>query len=57
MIAALLFAQAASLGATNHSADAPMTPPEDAPTFADEFEGETIDPAQWRFDTHRNAQE
>lgn len=57
MIAALLFAQAASLGATNYSADAPMTPPEDAPTFADEFEGETIDPAQWRFDTHRNAQE
>lgn len=56
MIAALLFAQAASLGATNYSTEAPMAPPEDAPTFADEFEDEAIDPAHWRFDTHRNAE-
>lgn len=51
----LLVAQAASLGATNYMVDAPMTAPTTAPAFADEFEGQTVDPTKWRFDTSRNA--
>jgi len=56
MITALLMAQAATLGATNYSVEAPMAPPDEPPTFADEFEGERVDPANWRFDIHANAQ-
>lgn len=51
----LLAAQAATLGATNYTVDAPMSVPVTAPTFADEFDGEKIDRAKWRFDTSRNA--
>lgn len=53
MIAALIL-QAATLGATNHAVDAPMTTPHRAPTFADDFSGRTVDPAKWRFDVSRN---
>ena len=56
MIAALLLAQAATLGATNYSVDTPMAPPAEPPTFADEFESEQVDTGVWRFDTHRNAE-
>lgn len=51
----LIFLQAATLGASNHSIDAPMAAPVTAPTFADEFAGTTIDRSKWRFDTSRNA--
>lgn len=51
----LLTLQAATLGATNYSADTPMTPPAAAPTFADEFDNAVIDDAKWRYDTSRNA--
>lgn len=51
----LLAVQAATLGATNYTADAPMAAPRRAPSFADEFDGGAIDRAAWRFDTSRNA--
>lgn len=47
--------QAASLGATNYAADAPMTVPTTRPTFADEFDGPTVDTTKWRYDTAFNA--
>ena len=53
MIAALIL-QAATLGATNYAADAPMAAPRRAPTFADEFDGHAVDRARWRFDTSQN---
>ena len=46
----LLAAQAATLGATNYTVDAPMTAPTTKPTFADEFDGPAIDTAKWRYD-------
>lgn len=46
---------AKTLGATNYAVDAPMTAPVGAPAFADEFDGQVIDRAKWRFDTARNA--
>lgn len=49
-----LLAQAAGLGATNYTVDAPMTVPKTAPAFADEFGGKAIDRTKWRFDTSRN---
>lgn len=52
----LLAAQAATLGATNYTVDAPIAAPATTPSFADEFDGKTIDRAKWRFDTSRNAQ-
>ncbi|UUL84037.1 glycoside hydrolase family 16 protein [Sphingomonas qomolangmaensis] len=48
--------QAATLGATNYAADAPMAAPKTPPTLADEFAVTTIDPSVWRYDTHRNAE-
>ena len=53
---ALVIAQAVSLAATNYSVDVPMAPPAAAPSWADEFDGKTIDPRKWRFDTSRNKQ-
>lgn len=47
--------QVASLGAANYGVDIPMVAPRGAPSFADEFNDKTIDTAQWRFDTSRNA--
>ena len=47
--------QVASLGAANYGVDIPMVAPRGAPSFADEFNGKTIDTGQWRFDTSRNA--
>jgi len=52
----LIAAQAATLGATNYTVDAPLAVPTSAPTFADEFNGAAIDRAAWRFDTSRNAE-
>lgn len=43
MILLILAAQAATLGATNYSATAPMPAPKGKPTFADDFDGKTID--------------
>lgn len=56
MLALLLTLEAATLGATNVAADAPMETPAGAPTFADEFEGAAVDQTKWLFDTHRNKQ-
>lgn len=53
---ALVIAQAVSLAATNYSVDMPMAPPTAAPSWADEFNGKTIDTRNWRFDTSRNKQ-
>ena len=50
----LALAQAASLAATNYAVDMPMAPPTAAPSWADEFDGKTIDASNWRFDTSRN---
>ena len=47
--------QAATLGATNYAADAPMKAPVATPSFADEFEGPAIDKSKWRYDTAFNA--
>ncbi|MGW8189459.1 MULTISPECIES: glycoside hydrolase family 16 protein [Sphingomonas] len=44
----------ATLGASNHAVDVAIAPPGGSPTFADEFSGKRIDPANWRFDTSRN---
>lgn len=55
MVPLLLFAQAATLGATNYTVDAPMMVPVATPAFADEFDAKTIDRNKWRFDTSRNA--
>jgi beta-glucanase (GH16 family) len=41
--------------AANYGVDIPMVAPRGAPSFADEFNGKTIDTGQWRFDTSRNA--
>ena len=49
----ILFAQAASLAATNYSVDVPMRAPATRPAFADEFGG-TIDQSRWRFEVARN---
>ena len=55
MLVLLLALQTAGLGAANHSADGPMAAPASVPTFADEFDGRSVDRANWRFDTSRNA--
>lgn len=55
MLLLMLALQTAGLGATNYTADAPMVTPTAAPGFADEFGGETVDMAKWRYDTARNA--
>ena len=55
MIVVTLALQAATLGATNYAADAPMTAPATAPSFADEFDGKKVDTAKWRYDTSFNA--
>jgi beta-glucanase (GH16 family) len=60
----LLAAQAAvitappapTLGGSNHRVDRPMTAPDTLPTFAEEFDGTTVDAASWRSDRSRNAQ-
>ncbi|SFP97294.1 glycoside hydrolase family 16 protein [Sphingomonas rubra] len=54
MIALLLIAQAATLGATDHAADGPMSTPTARPTFSDEFAGRTVDTTRWRYDVDRN---
>lgn len=54
--ALILWAQAASLTATNYAADAPLHAPETRPSWSDEFDGARIDHRRWRFDTSRNAQ-
>lgn len=50
----LMIAQAASLGATNHTVDLPLRAPKARPTFADEFAGTSVDTRLWRYDTARN---
>ncbi len=55
MVPLLLFAQAATLGATNYTVDAPMAAPLTTPAFADEFDGKAVDRTKWKFDTSRNA--
>ena len=55
MILLAITLQAASLGATNYAADAPMTVPTSQPSFADEFDGKTVDTAKWSYDTSYNA--
>jgi licheninase len=55
LIPLVLLAQAVTLGATNYTIDTPMRAPATAPSFADEFDGASIDTTKWRFDTHRNA--
>ncbi|WP_375404153.1 family 16 glycosylhydrolase [uncultured Sphingomonas sp.] len=52
----LFLAQAAGLGATNHTVDLPIRAPVAAPSFADEFDGPAVDRTKWQFDTSRNAQ-
>lgn len=54
MILALL-AQATTPGVADYGFDAPMIAPQDAPTFADEFDGRRVDDARWGFDVERNA--
>jgi beta-glucanase (GH16 family) len=56
MILLLLAAQAATLGATNYSASAPMVAPKGKPSFADEFDGKAVDKTKWRFDVSRNTE-
>lgn len=56
MFLLLLLAQAATLGATSHSVDAPLRAPTSTPSFADEFSGKAIDRTKWRHDTSRNRQ-
>ncbi|MCE3543775.1 hypothetical protein LXJ56_26725, partial [Escherichia coli] len=56
MLIAIVALQAATLGATNYAADQPITAPARAPDLADEFSGDHIDPATWRFDVSRNRQ-
>jgi len=56
MILLLLAAQAATLGATNYSASAPMVAPKGKPSFADEFDGKAVDKTKWRFDASRNTE-
>lgn len=51
----MVLAQVATLGASNHSVDAPMTAPVTVPTFADEFARPSIDRSTWGFDTARNS--
>ncbi|MBW4330394.1 glycoside hydrolase family 16 protein [Stakelama sp. CBK3Z-3] len=55
MILALSLMLAQTLGASNYAVDAPMAVPVAAPSFADEFNGDAIDDATWRYDTERNA--
>lgn len=45
---------AGAMGATQVAADAPMAAPAGAPTWADEFDGTTLDPAKWSAETDRN---
>jgi licheninase len=47
--------QAATLGATNYSAEAPMKAPTTKPSFADEFDGKTVNAKKWQYDTSFNA--
>jgi licheninase len=54
MIALLLIAQTATLGASGHAADGPMTPPATRPSFTDEFGKGAVDRSVWRFDIDRN---
>ena len=50
-----LLLQAVTLGAADHSVDAPMAAPHRAPSFRDEFAGHAVDRGKWRFDTARNV--
>jgi beta-glucanase (GH16 family) len=57
MLALILLAAAqGSLGsaASLYAIDEPMVRPETKPAWADEFDGDRVDPAKWRFDTSRN---
>lgn len=45
-----------TLAATSHSVDVALPAPATPPDWADEFAGDRIDTAAWRFDTERNAQ-
>jgi len=47
---------APTLGASSHRVDRPMAIPAALPTFADEFDGATVDATRWQFDRSRNAQ-
>ena len=42
---------APTLGATNVAVDVSMATPKAAPSWADEFDGKTLDQSKWRFDT------
>lgn len=48
--------QVATLGGTEYGVDAPMAAPSAKPSYADEFNGRTVDPKVWRYDVSRNAQ-
>jgi beta-glucanase (GH16 family) len=52
----LLIALQTSLGGgqSRYTVDAPMIAPVTKPAWADEFNGNRLDPARWRFDTSRN---
>lgn len=50
-----LLLQAATLGATNYAVEAQIAPPSTSPSWHDEFDGDHVDEAKWRYDTSRNA--
>lgn len=54
MILTLAAAAAQTLSANNYAVSAPMHAPAGAPTWADEFNGRTLDRSKWSFDTSRN---
>ncbi|MDB5692522.1 MAG: hypothetical protein JWO81_1585 [Alphaproteobacteria bacterium] len=58
MLTALLILSAAQgslgSGANRYAIDEPMLRPETKPVWADEFAGDRVDAAKWRFDTRRN---
>ncbi|MGY2736965.1 glycoside hydrolase family 16 protein [Sphingomonas sp. UYP23] len=55
MSAAMFFFALQAMSATNVEVDSPMAAtPTTPPTWADEFDGTTIDAAKWQFDTSRN---
>ena len=50
----VLIAAAAALSPGPYSVDQPMQAPATPPTWADEFDGTSLDQSKWSFDTSRN---